>query len=63
MKLTKQPDPAVLDTLGVAYAAAGKFDEAIRITRAALAAGPGEALAADIRARLALYLTRTPYQR
>jgi len=63
VKLTKQSDPAVLDTLGVAYAAAGKFDEAIRITRAALAAGPGEALAADIRARLALYLTRTPYQR
>lgn len=63
VKLTGQPDPAVLDTLAVAYAAAGKFDEAISASRSALAAGPSDALAVDIRARLALYLTGTPYQR
>jgi tetratricopeptide (TPR) repeat protein len=63
VRLTNQPDPAVLDTLAVAYAAAGKFDDAIKASRSALAAGPGDALAADIRARLALYLTGTPYLR
>ena len=63
VKLTNQPDPAVLDTLAVAYAGVGKFDEAIKTSRSALAAGPGGSLADDIRARLALYLTGTPYLR
>jgi Flp pilus assembly protein TadD len=63
VRLTNQPDPAVLDTLAVAYAGVGKFDEAIKISRLALAAGPGGTLADDIGARLALYLTGTPYLR
>jgi tetratricopeptide (TPR) repeat protein len=63
VKLTNQPDPAVLDTLAVAYAGVGKFDDAIRTSRSALAAGPAGTLADDIRARLALYLTGTPYLR
>jgi tetratricopeptide (TPR) repeat protein len=61
--LTSRPDPAVLDTLAVTYAAAGRFDDALKTSRSALAAGPNDALAAEIRARMALYLTGTPYQR
>jgi tetratricopeptide (TPR) repeat protein len=63
VRLTSRPDPAVLDTLAVAYAAVGRFDDAVSISRSALAAAPAEDLAADIRARLVLYQAGTPYQR
>jgi tetratricopeptide (TPR) repeat protein len=63
VRLSSAPDPAVLDTLGVAYAAAGRFADAVRVSQSALAAVPEESLAADIRARLALYMAGKPYQR
>jgi hypothetical protein len=61
--LTERPDPAVLDTLAVAYAAAGQFDDAVSSAQAALAAGPPNDLAEEIRARLALYRVGKPYLR
>jgi tetratricopeptide (TPR) repeat protein len=61
--LTDRPDPAVLDTLAVAYAAAGQFDAAISAAQAALAAGPPNDLAEEIRARLALYRAGKSYLR
>ena len=57
--------PGILDTLAVAYAAAGRFDDAERVaTRAAaLARGGGEAtLAAEIEGRIPLYRSRRPYR-
>jgi spermidine synthase len=58
-------NPAVLDTLAAAYAAAGRYGEAARVAEQALlqaeAAGPA-ALAAQIRERLALYRAGRPYQ-
>jgi tetratricopeptide (TPR) repeat protein len=58
-------DPSVLDTLAAAYADAGRYDEAARAAEQALAAAessgsPG--LAAQIRARLALYRAGRPYR-
>jgi len=61
--LTDRPDPAVLDTLAVAYSAAGQFDDAVSSAQAALAAGPTNDLAEEIRARLALYRDGKPYLR
>jgi Flp pilus assembly protein TadD len=56
-ELTGRADPTVLDTLAAAYAAAGRFDEALRTAERAeaLAVGPAPALAAEIRARRELY--------
>jgi tetratricopeptide (TPR) repeat protein len=57
-------DPAVLDTLAVGYAAAGRFQEAIRTASQAeaLARAAGDAALGDeIRARLALYQRQRPY--
>jgi tetratricopeptide (TPR) repeat protein len=48
-------DASVLDVLGVAYAAAGRFEDAIPAAQAALALNPPEPFAAEIRARLVLY--------
>jgi len=59
-----ETDPALLDTLAAAYAAAGRFDDAVRSsTRAAeLAAARGEvSLADEVRARVALYEARQIY--
>jgi len=56
-----QPDPAFLDTLAVSYAAAGRFEDAVRTaTRAAdLADERGEkAMASEIRGRIALFRAR-----
>ena len=54
----------VLDTLAAAYAAAGRFDEAVGAQRRAIAlarrAGR-KAAVSDFRRRLALYRTRRPY--
>jgi tetratricopeptide (TPR) repeat protein len=61
--LTDRSDPAVLDTLAVAYAAAGQFDDAVISAQAALAAGPPTSLAEAIRARLALFQAGKPYVR
>jgi tetratricopeptide (TPR) repeat protein len=58
------PDPALLDTLAAGYAAAGRFGEAVdtasRALQLCLARGDAT-LAAQIRARLALYVVGRPY--
>lgn len=59
-----RPDPWVLDTLGAAYAAAGRFDDAVRVAeharRAAESAGPAT-LVQQIERRLALYRAGRPF--
>jgi tetratricopeptide (TPR) repeat protein len=55
---TRRRIPGVLALLGEAFAAAGRFDDAVRVTEeaAALAEGRGKAdLLADYRARIAVY--------
>jgi len=63
--LTERKDPAVLDTLAAAYAAAGQFDRAVSTAEEALALlgnqGPA-ALLDGIRKRLALYRESKPYR-
>jgi len=64
-ELTGQKDPAALDTLAAAYAAAGRFREAVATARQALALATSpqhEALADRIRARLRLYGAGRPYR-
>jgi tetratricopeptide (TPR) repeat protein len=59
-----EPDPAVLDTLAAAYAAAGRFDAARRTAGAAirLARDRGmDALSGEIDQRLALYREERPF--
>ena len=56
-------DPAILDTLAAAYAAAGRFEEAVRTAEAAealFAAGSAPGPAAEVRARLNLYRAGKP---
>ena len=63
-RLTGRKDAAVLDVLAAAYAAAGRFDEAVATARAALALLPGESeRAVSIRQRLNLYANGRPYRR
>ncbi len=63
--LTAHHDPEVLDTLAAAYAATGKFDEAVRVAQQALglatAAGQN-ALAGKIQERLDLYKAGRPFR-
>lgn len=57
-------EPRSLDVLGAAYAAAGRFDEAVRAAERALdlASRAGDAaLAAEVRARLSLYRSRRAF--
>ena len=58
-------NPELLDTLAMAYAEAGSFDQAAATAREAIrlasAAGRNE-LAAQIGARLALYAAHRPYR-
>ena len=57
--------PAILDTLAAAYAAGGRFEEAIETARQALAmaSSSGETdLAGEISSRLQLYNLRRPYR-
>jgi tetratricopeptide (TPR) repeat protein len=57
--------PAMLDTLAAAYAAGGRFEEAIETARQALAlaSSSGETeLAGEITRRLQLYESRQPYR-
>ncbi len=58
--LTGRLDPRVLDTLAVAYASSGRFDEAVQSAREALAQASG-ALAKDIAARLAMFERREAF--
>jgi spermidine synthase len=63
--LSSAPDPSVADTLAAAYAAAGRYDEAVRVAEQALRqveAGGPPALAEQVRARLALYRAGRPYR-
>ncbi|MGQ0733786.1 MAG: tetratricopeptide repeat protein [Acidobacteriota bacterium] len=63
-RLTNRKDAAVLDVLAAAYAAAGRYDEAVSAARAALALLPGQSeRAASIRHRLDLYTKGRPYRR
>ena len=63
--LTGRTDPAVLDTLGAAYAAANRFDDAERTATLALARaedGGDTELAVQVRGRIALYREGRPYR-
>jgi tetratricopeptide (TPR) repeat protein len=58
-------DPAILDTLAAALAEAGRFPEAIETTRQALALATeqnAQPLAEEIKARMSLYESRTPFR-
>lgn len=60
-----RPDPWVLDTLGAAYAAAGRFDDAVRVAEQARRAAESAGLAAlveQIDRRLALYRAGQPFR-
>jgi tetratricopeptide (TPR) repeat protein len=61
---TREPGANLLDTLAAAYAAAGRFDEAVRSAEqaAALAEAEGDlALAQTIRKQTSSYRSRKPY--
>jgi spermidine synthase len=62
---TGRSHPRALDTLAAAYAAAGRYDEAVETAqhalRAALGAGD-QRFAADIDGRIGLYRSRQPYR-
>lgn len=64
-KLTRRQNLAALDALAAAYAAAGRFDEAVTAARAAVdsavSAGQGD-IAAQFRERLALYRKGEAYR-
>jgi tetratricopeptide (TPR) repeat protein len=57
--------PEVMDTLGAAYAEAGRFPEAVEIARRALALATKDnlhALAEALKMRISLYQSNTPYR-
>jgi tetratricopeptide (TPR) repeat protein len=63
--LSREPDPAVLDTLAVAYAAAGRFDDAVAAGERALRAAqakPDPALTQELRERIDLYREGRAFQ-
>jgi len=63
-KMTDFNQPALLDTLAAAYAAAGRFKEAVEIAEKATKLAEttdNKKLAEDIRTRLQLYKTGQPY--
>jgi protein O-mannosyl-transferase len=63
--LTRGQEPSILDTLGAAYAEAGRFPEAITAARRALALAiqhNDKALAAGVSARIALYEAQKPFR-
>jgi Flp pilus assembly protein TadD len=60
--VTRRGDASILDVLAAAYASAGSFDRAVETSQAALDLGPSPALAAQIRARQALYKQRRTYR-
>jgi tetratricopeptide (TPR) repeat protein len=56
--LTRRRDPQVLDTLAAAYAAAGRYGEAIANAQKALQLAPDDR---DLRAHLDAYLESRPF--
>ena len=63
-KLSRHEDPRILDTLATAYAAAGRFDEAVATAETAmeLASNAGANELADvIRGRMRLYQQGKPF--
>lgn len=64
LELAGGRDISVLDTAAAAYAAAGRYDDAVRIAENALeVAGPdADRRYGEIRARLRLYRARQPYR-
>ncbi|MHC4092362.1 MAG: tetratricopeptide repeat protein [Planctomycetota bacterium] len=64
-ELAKYRDPAILDTLAAAYAAAGQFDRAVAVAERGLESASAarlENLASALRQRLALYRQKKPYR-
>lgn len=65
-ELTRYRDPQVLDVLGMAYAEAGRFPDAVMVAQAALrmvrAAGDEE-FAKGVEGRLRLYQRKQPFRR
>ena len=64
-ELTSYNDPMLLDTLAVAYAAAGRFDEAKATAEKALSLAKEtgrENLAGEIQNRIKLYQANQPYR-
>jgi tetratricopeptide (TPR) repeat protein len=65
VELTQRQDPRALDTLAIAYAAAGDFEAAIKTAEAAITqatAAAQEPLANQIRQRLSSYQQRERYE-
>jgi Tfp pilus assembly protein PilF len=63
-ELTKYSNPGLLDTLAVAYAAAGEFSKAIEVTKRALELcrfSGQETIKEEIESRLVLYKAGKPY--
>jgi spermidine synthase len=62
-ELTKYKNPGVLDTLAAAYAAAGRFSDAVATAEKALELTPSskKEVAARIQDRLRLYKIGQPY--
>jgi protein O-mannosyl-transferase len=64
VELSGGRQPAVLDTLGAAYATSGRFGEAVQTAQKALELATGEnrqAMAESIRARIRLYEAKIPF--
>jgi tetratricopeptide (TPR) repeat protein len=61
VKASGGKDPTALDTLAAAYAEAGRFPEAVKTARQALALAP-EPLADGVKSRIALYESRSPFR-
>jgi Flp pilus assembly protein TadD len=64
-ELTGYKNPEFLDTLAVAYAAAGRFDDAVKIAQQAIDVAKAigqEDLCSEIRRRLELYKAGQPYR-
>lgn len=65
IRLSSGQDPAFLDTLAAACAEAGRFPEAVQTARQALSVAQQQSrqrLAEDLKARIALYESGTPYR-
>lgn len=65
-RLSKEQDPAILDTLAAAYAEAGKFPEAVEITKKALALAAtrknAQSLIEGLEVRQAFYEADVPFR-
>ncbi len=63
-KLTREENPAILDTLAVAFAETGRFEEAAQVAETAIQearAGEQKDLAGEIESHLKLFLAKKPY--